>query len=151
MTKKDKFVPSTYVRENLDQTWNTDEETVETLAPVPQGPLGLHIARPETHLAAPPRGEFSRMTVSLLGDISQVLPLETVERINLEGQRESRTPLMTVIHALLARHGGSMGLENLAGQVRRYWNRDFPGSPYSPLEFIYIIVSNADSLSIRME
>ncbi|HTY23720.1 MAG TPA: hypothetical protein VMC85_11350 [Desulfomonilaceae bacterium] len=106
------------------------------------------IPRPGTAMASPPKGSIGKVSVSLLGDLDSAPVLEEVQKINKEAREDARTPLMTVIHAILAKHGGTMPLEDLAGQVVKYWNRTFPPSPYSNEEFVYIMMRNSDSVRI---
>ncbi len=84
----------------------------------------------------------------MLADLEDVPALEEVQRVNKEGSGDARTPMMTVIHAILAKHGGTMKLEELAGQVVKYWNRSFPSSPYNTEEFIYIMVRNSHNIRV---
>lgn len=150
MPRKDRSDEGVYLMEDPDDEDLTSDESEDMRTSGSGAPLALRITRPETSLAAPPRGEFSRMTVSLLGDLAAASPLEWIERTNREADGETRTPLMSVIQALLAKNGGTMRLEDLAAQVRTYWNRDFPGSPYTPTEFVYIVVTSSDNLSVRI-
>jgi hypothetical protein len=106
------------------------------------------IPRPGTSMASPPKGSISNVKVSLLADLEDVPALEEVQRVNKEGSGDARTPMMTVIHAILAKHGGTMKLEELAGQVVKYWNRNFPSSPYNTEEFIYIMVRNSHNIRV---
>ncbi len=106
------------------------------------------IPRPGTSMASPPKGSIGNVRVSLLGDLQEVPTLEEVQRINKESTGEARTPLMTVVHAILAKHGGTMTMEELAGQVVKCWNRTFPSSPYNTEEFIYIMVRNSPSVRV---
>jgi hypothetical protein len=100
--------------------------------------------RPGTILHSHPQGKVGKCKVSLLGDISSVPSVEEVERMNQGG--EARTPVITVIQAVLAKAGGSMLVEELVPEVRKYWNHSFPASPYTPEEFIYIMAKNSDSM-----
>lgn len=101
-----------------------------------------------TSLAARPRGKVGGVKVVLLADASSVTPLEEVAKINETDRGGARTPLMTVIHAVLAAHGGAMIVAELASEVRKYWNRPLPSSPYSPEEFIYVVTTNSDDLRV---
>jgi hypothetical protein len=105
-----------------------------------------NMPRPTTTLPSPPKGKVGKCVASLLGDISSVQSIEEVERINKSGQ--AKTPIVAVIQAVLAKAGGTMTLEELAPEVRKYWNRTFPTSPYSPEELIYIIVKNSDNIRV---
>ncbi len=106
------------------------------------------IPRPGTAMASPPKGLIGKVKVSLLGDMELAPTLEEIQKINKETPGDARTPLMAVIHGILAKHGGTMALEELAGQVGKYWNRPFPSSPYNTQEFIYILVRNSDSVRV---
>ena len=106
------------------------------------------IPRPGTSLASPPKGSIGNAKVSLLAELEDVPVLEEVQKINKESTGDARTPLMTVVHAILAKHGGTMTLAELAGQVGKYWNRQFPSSPYNTEEFIYIILRNSHSVRV---
>ena len=76
------------------------------------------------------------------------LTLADVEKFNKRGEGESRTPLMTVVQAVLAKAGGSMQLGELATQTRKYWHRPFPTSPYTEEELIYLLLRNSDSVRV---
>ncbi|HMK37649.1 MAG TPA: hypothetical protein VK463_21430 [Desulfomonilaceae bacterium] len=106
------------------------------------------IPRPRTSLAVPPTGKMGKLTVSLLGTISSVPTLEDVEKVNKAPGSQARTPLMTVIAAIVAKSGGSMPLEDLCAQIPKYWNRPLPATPYTLEEFVYVIVRNSDGLRI---
>jgi hypothetical protein len=123
-----------------------DEESLEV--PVLALASARNIPRPPTALAVPPRGNVSGFTVSLLGDIEFAPLLNEVERINKAPEGQGRTPLMTVIQAILGKEGGSLSLGDLVAKVRKYWNRPFPASPYTDEEFIYIIVRNSESTRV---
>jgi len=109
-----------------------------------------NIPRPHTSLTAAAKKDIGKLTVTLLGDISSAPVLAEVEKFNKkgEGEGEGRTPLMAVIQAVLAKSGGSMQLGELATQIRKYWHRPFPTSPYTDEELIYIIVRNSDSIRV---
>ncbi len=84
-----------------------------------------------------------------LTDKGKSLPsVEDVEKINKGARGDARTPITTAILAVLARAGGKMLLEELAPEVMKYWNRPFPTSPYSPEEFVYVIVKNSDNIRV---
>ena len=83
-----------------------------------------------------------------LGMSEPPLTLADVEKFNKRGEGESRTPLMTVVQAVLAKAGGSMRLGELATQTRKYWNRPFPTSPYTEEELIYLLLRNSDSVRV---
>lgn len=106
------------------------------------------IPRPSTSLVSRPEKDVSKLMVSLLGDASLIPDLEEIAAINEDPGREGRTPVMTVIHSILKKNGGSMRIGELAVQTRTYWNRPFPASPYTPEEFIYVLVRNSDDLRV---
>lgn len=107
------------------------------------------IPRPTTVLETPPKGKIGKFTVSLLYDSTAIPSLEDIEKINQSGRGEVRTPLMTVVEAIVAKHGGSMLLEELAGEIVKYWNRPLPTTPYSLIEFVYVLVKGSDNLRVR--
>jgi hypothetical protein len=107
-----------------------------------------NMPRPITTLHSLPKGKIGKCTVSLLSDISSVPSVEDVEKINKAVRGDARTPITTAILAVLARAGGKMLLEELAPEVMKYWNRPFPTSPYSPEEFVYVIVKNSDNIRV---
>jgi hypothetical protein len=110
--------------------------------------LTTAIARPGTVLETLPKGKMSKFTVSLLPDTAAVPSLDEIERINQSGRGDARTPVMTVIQAIVAKHGGSMLLEDLAAEIGKHWNRPLPTTPYSLLEFVYVIVRGSDNLRV---
>ncbi|MGB6065301.1 MAG: hypothetical protein WBG50_10860 [Desulfomonilaceae bacterium] len=122
------------------------DETEDLEAPEPAS--ARNIPRPRTSLASAFQGDINKLTVSLLGDVASAPALADVEKLNKKGDVESRTPLMTVILAVLAKAGGSMQLAQLAAETRKYWNRPFPTVPYTDEEFIYIILRNSDSVRV---
>jgi hypothetical protein len=105
------------------------------------------ISRPTTSLAVPPRKKVGEIRVSLRTSEELIPPLDEVELIN-KTEREARTPLMTIIQAVLASEGGSMNIGDLTQRVQRYWNRPFPTSPYTHEEFIYMMVRNSGDLRL---
>ena len=107
-----------------------------------------NIPRPRTCLYAPPAGEVSELTVSLVIGLEFAPSLTEVTRAN-EGESERKTPLMAVVQAVIANAGGTISIRDLAEQARRYWNRPFPTSPYTPEEFIYITVRDSDDLRVN--
>jgi hypothetical protein len=101
-----------------------------------------------TSLAARPKGKVGSAKVVLLADAGSVTPLAEVAKINGTDRGGARTPLMTVIQAVLAEHGGAMAVAELASEDRKYWNRPLPSSPYSPEEFIYVLTTSSDDLRV---
>jgi hypothetical protein len=114
-----------------------------------QSSLGSKIPRPATSLDSPPKGEIGKFTVMLLSDISSAPVLEEIEQVNKHASSQARTPLMTVVLAIIAKNGGTMVVEDLASQVAEYWNRSFPTSPFTREEFVYVLVRSADNLRVR--
>jgi hypothetical protein len=106
------------------------------------------IPRPATSLTSRIKGDVGKLTVCLLGDPASVLSLEDVRKINTRPDTAARTPMMTVIQAVLAHGGGTMKLAELTEKVRDLWNRPFPCSPYTTEEFVYIMVQNSDDISV---
>jgi len=106
------------------------------------------LSRPSTALPSPPTGEVGELTVSVIGDISRSPELDEVEKINRAGGAHGRTPLMTVVEAILASRGGSLKITELTDLVDQHWNRPFPASPYSKEEFVYVVVSNSDRVRV---
>jgi hypothetical protein len=106
-----------------------------------------NIARPATSLPTHVQKKLSKMTVTLLADITSVSNLDQIDKINkLDSQ--TRTPILSVILAIVAKSGGQIQLDELAALVPKHWNRPLPASPYTLEEFIYMIVRNSDSLRV---
>lgn len=99
-----------------------------------------------TNLAALPKKEISLLEVSLVGDVSRAPDLDEVENLNRSGK--GRSPMMTVIEAVVARNGGTIRLDDLAEQVEKYWNRPFPTSPYTKVELVSLVIGNSDKVRI---
>jgi len=106
------------------------------------------IPRPATTLASPPRTKIGKLRISLLGDPASAPPLEDIAKLNQEPVSHGRTPLITVIQAVLAKAGGTMNLEDLAAQALKHWNRPLPASPYTPEQFIYVMARNSDNIKV---
>ncbi|MCA1960002.1 MAG: hypothetical protein LDL33_04320 [Desulfomonile sp.] len=128
-----------------------DEWDIESESEVLALPLASakSVPKPTTALAAPPKGNIGQIKVSIVGDSSHVPDLSEVDNINSIAGARSRTPLMTVIEAVLASHGGSLTLAELTERVGKHWNRPFPASPYSKEEFIYVVASNSDRVRLN--
>ena len=107
-----------------------------------------NMPRSESSLGARVKKDIGKLTVSLLGDVGTAPTLADVEKFNKRGEGESRTPLMTVVQAVLAKAGGSMQLGELATQTRKYWHRPFPTSPYTEEELIYLLLRSSDSVRV---
>jgi len=107
-----------------------------------------NMPRSQSSLGARVKKDIGKLTVSLLGDVGTAPTLGDVEKFNKRGEGESRTPLMTVVQAVLAKAGGSMQLGELATQTRKYWHRPFPTSPYTEEELIYLLLRNSDSVRV---
>ena len=102
------------------------------------------IPRPQTMVDAAPKGNVGDIKVFLAGERVGGPSLEEIERTNSNNDTDMRTPLMAVILGILQHKGKAMTLEDLAAEVARYWNRTFPTSPYSPEEFLFVMVRNSD-------
>jgi len=114
------------------------------------GPLASarDLARSASNLPSPPSGEVSELTVTLLSDMELASSLDEIERMNaVEGG--PRTPMMSVVHAVIASAGGTISIGDLAQNVGKYWNRPFPTSPYTPEEFMYLTARNSDELRVN--
>ncbi len=107
-----------------------------------------NMPKPGTSFAAAAKSDIVKLTVSLLGEAGSSPVLADVEKFNKRGEGDSRTPLMTVVLAVLAKAGGSMQLGELTAQTRKYWHRPFPTSPYTDEEIIYLLVRSSDSVRV---
>lgn len=107
-----------------------------------------NMPRPQSSLGPRVKKDIGKLTVSLLGDVGTAPALADVEKFNKRGEGESRTPLMTVVQAVLAKAGGSMQLGDLTAQTRKYWHRPFPTSPYTEEELIYLLLRSSDSVRV---
>jgi hypothetical protein len=108
------------------------------------------IPKPITMVDAAPKGNVGDIRVFLAGERVGGPSLEEIEKINSNAETDMRTPLMTVILGILQHKGGAMTLEDLAAEVARYWNRPFPTSPYTPEEFIFVMVRNSDHIRFTL-
>ncbi|MFC1835292.1 hypothetical protein ACFL2Q_11245 [Thermodesulfobacteriota bacterium] len=104
--------------------------------------------RPATNLINAPRGPVDDLVLSLAPNVLPGPGLEKIQEINTKPNSQTRTPLMTVIQAIIRSHGGSTRLSQLCDEVDQHWNRLFPTTPYSKEEFIYIMVESSDSVRI---
>ncbi|MFH0825650.1 MAG: hypothetical protein V2B18_23085 [Pseudomonadota bacterium] len=127
---------------DMEEDKATLEETAKTPASARQ------MARSATCLRKPPDIEIGNVTAFLLGDVDSYQSLEAVESVNSNNQSDARTPLMTVITALLQKQGGSMLISDIAAEVDEYWNRPFPASPYTREEFLYVLMEKADNIRL---
>jgi hypothetical protein len=106
------------------------------------------IPRPSSSLASPLERQVGGLKVSLLTDPENITSLEEVERINTTSGSDVRTPLVTVVYAVLANAEGAMTIADLAAKARKYWNRPFPIGPYSAEEFIYLMIADSDQVRV---
>jgi hypothetical protein len=127
-----------------------DQESAEEMVDIESLPLASarNIPRPHTSLAVRFPGNLSKLTVSLLGEVSSVPSLAEVEKINKAAGGQTRTPLMTLILAIVAQAGGSTTLADVCEQFPKLWNRPLPATPYTLEEFVYIIVRSSDALRV---
>lgn len=122
------------------------DETDDSTPPSGKPATARRIPPPKTHLPVFPSEQLSSVTVSLIGDVESAPDLEVVEKTNLQGRDEPRTPLLTVVAAVLKREGGSAPLHAIAEDVVKYWNRPLPGGPYSTEEFLYMVIRGSDNI-----
>jgi len=133
---------------DAEETEPDDAEEIDADAERPPLVSAKDIPGPGTNLAVPPRGSTGKLIVSLMGDTESVPDLGDVSKINEAAESEVRTPLMTVIEAVLGSKGGKLSLADLSKLAFQYWNRPLPTSPYTAEEFVYIMVLNSDNLRI---
>ncbi len=130
----------------------TDAEEFSSVTDQDEAPVVVATARtiprPVTSLASRLKGDVGKVTVSLLGDSASFPALEDIKKINGRADTRERTPVMTVIQALLAQSGGKMKVADLAEKVGIHWNRPLPSSPYTPQEFVYLMVRHSDNMSV---
>jgi hypothetical protein len=107
-----------------------------------------NIPQPATTLPIFPSKSVGEMLVSYLGELSTAPSLEDLERLNKSGDGKPRTPLTTVILAIVAHAGGEISVQDLAAQVGQHWNRLLPGSPYTLEEFVFMVARNSDNLRV---
>ncbi len=119
-------------------------DDIDTLPPA----SALNISRAKTFLAFRPVGDITNFVVSLIGDIDSVVPLSEVEKINFAPHSAARTPILTVIHSVLANAGGFLRLDELTAQTFRYLNRKIDPSPYTGSEFVYLVIRNSDHIRV---
>jgi hypothetical protein len=89
------------------------------------------------------------LVVALIGSAPDTPDLEEVIKMNSQESSKTKTPLMTVIKAVLRGNGGRMAIKDLAEAAQRSWMRPFPTSPYTREEFIFMMTRNSDSLKIE--
>jgi len=128
-----------------DKEPETDEGTdIEAYEPA----SARNMPRPQSSLGPRVKKDVGKLTVSLLGDVGTAPALADVEKFNKRGEGESRTPLMTVVQAVLAKAGGSMQLGELTAQTRKCWHRPLPTTPYTEEELIYLLLRSSDSVRV---
>lgn len=103
---------------------------------------------PETLLDSRPDSQVGNLKVSLIPSEVALPTLEEVEAINQNPDVAARTPLMTVVLAVLQNAGGTMKIKELVEKVALHWNRPFPTSPYTPEEVVYMVTRNSDHVRI---
>lgn len=108
-----------------------------------------NIPRPATTLANPPKSKEGKLSLSLLGELASAPSLEEIEKLNQGPISQGRTPLISVIQAVLAKAGGTMNLEDLTAKTLKAWNRPLPTSPYTHEQFIYVMARNSDSIKVN--
>ncbi len=106
------------------------------------------IPRPSTALPVKGKSGVGQFRVTYLGEAENIPTLSEVAKINSDTRSEARTPLMTVTQAILITHGGTLSIAELVKEVRKYWNRPFPTSPYTEEEFLYLVLRNSPDVRI---
>lgn len=122
-------------------------ESYEKQSP-PGSVSAKNIARPSTALPFVGKTGLGTFKVSYLGDKESAPSLSDVSKINSEPRTDTRTPLSTVIQAVLGVHGGTLELGELVREVRKHWNRPLPTSPYTEEEFFYIVLKESPDLRV---
>jgi hypothetical protein len=133
--------------ENSETSEPLEGESGETSEEGRRPASARFLSRPATALPIAGVGDITGLKASLVGETPGPT-LEEIRRVNQEQGGDSRTPLMTVIQAIIRDRGGSMPLADLCSAVTEHWNRPFPASPYSPEEFIYVMARNSDHILI---
>jgi hypothetical protein len=148
MVAKDKT--SERESENSRQPIKTEQQGPEEMMDIESAPLASarNMPRPHTSLAIPFPGNLGKVTVTLLSEASSVPSVEEVEKINKAAPGQARTPLTTMVLAIVARAGGTIALEELCEEFTKHWNRPLPSTPYTFEEFMYIIVRSSDALRV---
>ncbi len=90
-----------------------------------------NIPRPSTALPVRGKNGIDQLRVNFLGDPANIPTLSDVAKINSDTRTGARTPFVTVAYAILATHGGTLSIGELVREIRKYWNRNFPTSPYT--------------------
>jgi len=116
--------------------------------PLPGIVSAKNIPRPSTALPIRGKSGLSQFRVSYLGDAENIPTLSEVAKINSDNRSDARTPLVTVTHAILVTHGGTLSIAELVREVRKYWNRNFPTSPYTEEEFLYLVLRGCPDVRI---
>jgi|UniRef100_A0A7C4AR41 hypothetical protein len=107
-----------------------------------------NIPRPATALPIRGKSGLGQFRVTYLGEAENIPTLSEVAKINSDTRSEARTPLMTVTNAILVTHGGTLSISELVKEIRKYWNRPFPTSPYTEEEFLYLVLRNSPDVRI---
>jgi N-acetyl-beta-hexosaminidase len=113
------------------------------------GAVSLGVKPPDTVLPMALKKDVGDLTVALIGLAVDAPDLEEVVKINSREDGGAKTPLMTVIKAMLKRNGNRMKIKELARGAEENWRRPFPTSPYGREEFIFMMTRNSDSLKIE--
>ncbi len=106
------------------------------------------IPRPEIMMETSPGMPVLDLKVCLTRDPISGTSFQEIAKVNSDPDTDSRTPLMTVILAVLANAGGKMTVKDLTEQVRTHWNRPMPAGPYTPEEFVYVVARDSDRITI---
>lgn len=116
--------------------------------PLPGVVSAKNIPSPTTTLPIRVKIGLSQLKVSYLGDTENIPTLSDVAKINSDTRSDARTPLLTVAYAILVTHGGTLTIGELAREIRKYWNRNFPTSPYTEEEFLYLVLRNCPDVRL---
>jgi hypothetical protein len=107
-----------------------------------------NIPRPSTTLSLVGKTGLGKFKVSYLGDKESTPSITEVSKINLDPRVLCRTPLMTVVQSVLSARNGTLELDELLREVRKYWNRPLPASPYTDEEFLYVVLKESPDIRV---
>ena len=108
--------------ETPEASENMEGEPEEAAGEVKVIASARHLPRPATILATPGVGDITGFKASLVADMSGPT-VEEIREVNMEHGGDTRTPLMTVIQAVIRDRGGSVPLLDLCTAAKELWNR----------------------------
>lgn len=135
--------------ETFEAAGRTASEEVEEMDDREDADSDFWVDPPVTVLPVILSEDVGGLIVSLIGSPSDTPDLQEVNRVNVQEGAATKTPLMTVIKAVLRARGGRMSVRELADETSKNWGRPFPSSPYTPEEFMFMMTRNSDSLKIE--